>query len=265
MAFKTKSRARRTAYPKRKRVARRSTARRGKLSFAKKVMKVVTRVAEHKKKEYTAGFQTAGTAGACLQLDVSLTNGFLAISQGTGQGDRIGNKIRVVKATLSYVLYPYPYHITLNPAPTPQDIRMVLARNNTDVQSTPPIGTFFQNGDTTATCSGGLTDMCKTVNRDGVSVFKDWRHKVAPSVFATLSGGAASSFYGANNDYKLNVLKKVDITKYVPKVIDYLDTAGTTSKSLFWNVFCADADGTIGGSTYTIQGTYTIDFTFVDF
>jgi len=235
------------------------------MTFAKKVMKVVKKAAEHKQIAYNAQINIATPAGGVMyQLDLSPNNSNLTIPQGTGQGNRVGNKIRIVKAVLKYILQPYAYDAVLNALPEPQDVRMIISSTKGQSQNAPPLATFFQNGNTSQAASGYSVDMLLPVNRDTQTVYKDWRHKVGAAINPTVAGTNAT-YYSANNDYKLNVMKTVDLIKFYPKVIDYNDTTVLpTDRGLFLNVLTDDWDGTGSTSTYSLKMTYMINLIYED-
>lgn len=268
MAYKFKRRTSKkhgkyTSY--RKSGTKRRATRRGGSTFAKKVMKVVKRAAEHKQIAYNAQVNIATPAGGVFyQLDLSPNNSNLTIPQGTGQGNRVGNKVRVVKATLKYILQPYPYDAILNSVPQPQDVRMIISSTKGQTQNAPPLASFMQYGNTSQTAAGYSVDMLTPVNRDTQTVYKDWRHKVGASAVPTVAGTNAT-YFSYNNDYKLNVMKTVDLTKFYPKNIDYNDTTVLpTDRGVFLNVLTDDWDGTTSASTYSLKMTYMINVIYED-
>jgi len=164
-----------------------------------------------------------------------------------------------------YILVPYMYHVTLNPTPVPSDVRMVLARNRTLPQTAPVGSTFFASGNSSTTFLGTLADQIMPINKDTVVVLADWHHKVAASTQSTTSG-QATTFYGANNDYSLNVMRTMDITKHYSKNIDWNDGASTpTNPGLWLNVIPDDADGTASAGTYNVVLFGSVEVFYEDF
>lgn len=89
------------------------------------------------------------------------------ITQGTGQGQRIGNVIKIKKAILKGVLNPTPQNATTNPTPKPTLVRMVLCYDREDPNDAfVPGNTMMQNGSSTNALLGLLSDMVRPYNTD---------------------------------------------------------------------------------------------------
>lgn len=249
-------------------VRKRNAARRARkpaMTFAKKVKSVIKKMAEHKTIQYSTqanifGYNAAGQG--LLQFQLTPVSGMLNITQGTGQADRIGNQVRVVKATLKYVLSAAPIDATYNVTAVPQDVRFMITSNRQSRVLSPAVSTFFQNGDSSAAPTSNMQDMIQFVNKDMTTVHKDWRHKVGANNYTATSSD--------NNDYRLNVMKTVDLTKYYPKVLTWNDTSTTISEQSKWltilmapaNLSVIDTTGTATFKTAFIN--YIISLTFED-
>lgn len=189
------------------------------------------------------------------------------ILQGLGQGDRIGNTIRPRSVYFNYVLHPIPYAAVGNPSPVPQDVMIFFGKvKNSRAQQ--PISTDFaklwQAGDSSRGPFSTTLDMIQDVNKDWFTVYKIMRHKVG-TANTQGTGGSATAQYYANNDYKFNVVRRLNITKYVPKVIKFNDTtAQNTNDGLWMWAMCVNADGTTN-STYTpLYMDVTLNFSYED-
>ena len=71
----------------------------------------------------------------------------ITIPQGTGQGDRIGNRIKTKKLMFKRTLVPLPYDGTFNPVPQPVQVKMWIfydKTNPTDIPNPTVSNDFFR-------------------------------------------------------------------------------------------------------------------------
>lgn len=234
------------------------------------VKRVISRQTEHKVAIFQQGFGIGGYFASFGNQIAALTpynSVGLTIAQGTGQGDRVGDRIRTVKAVLRYTIYPNAYHATINPVPTPQNVRIWFfgqKSSNTLLATNPP--NFAQTGDSSTTLTGTILDLNRVVNRDVYTYYGHRTHKLGYSINQA-SGAATSNAQFANNDYKLNIQGYVDLTKWFPKLIKYNDTdQNPNSKLIMMLVESVNADGsaqtTVGVTPANIN--YQITYTFSD-
>lgn len=191
----------------------------------------------------------------------------LQLLQGDGQAARTGNQVRTRKLVLSYVLYPALYNVTTNPYPVPQNIKIWIGyqKNAPMVQPT-DFSRFFQTGDTASAPTSNLEDIIKPVNSDVWCIKKQLTHKVGLAS-NTGSGGVITYGYMANNDYKMNAINKIDLTKYCPKVFKYSDAYSytpATGHGLFMMVEAVEATGNTGGNGEPIKMKWWVDYVYED-
>lgn len=194
--------------------------------------------------------------------------GFMSISQGVGQGDRIGNMIKTKKVMLRYVLYPIPYDITVNPNPAPIEFQMIFGYVKTTPTTTPSVANvqqMYQLGNSATAPNGDLGDLINPFNTDVWVIKKVIKHKIGYAV-AEGSGGRPNSQYFANNDFKLNVVRSLDITSIYPSKFTFQDTVNTpTNAGLFLMCQAINADGTTSAALNTKAFIeYAVDFTYED-
>jgi len=196
--------------------------------FAKKVLKVVKKQEETKHAQplqdlggialygYANFVQSGIPAGTSSYIE--LTSIFNTIGQGTGQGDRIGNRISPNKFIFhGFMNYNNSLTLPLNNL-QPMVVKMFIFRmKNTVSAPNPDMTKFFQYGNTSQAPTGYIQDMKNKVNSDDINLYATRTFKLAPS---------AMSATASNNDFKLTQAFKVDLTKYVKKVI-YDDTTAT--------------------------------------
>jgi len=191
-----------------------------------------------------------------------------SLLQGVGAGSRIGNQIKVRRVTLNYILRPTGYNVSNNPFPQPTHIQLFLGYVKGVPGEIPSSGDFnnlFQAGNTVQAPTGLLNDLVTEINKDYWVIKKRWTHKLGFSNYQG-TGGAVDSQYLANNDFKLNILKKLDITKLCPKVLRFNDNNGTVSgTNLFFFYSAMNASGGAMTSLVTpCNITYWINMEYED-
>lgn len=251
-----------------------------------KVVKFVKRslanATETKRYIYSESMTLAGFGATVAQFSsqnmVQLTpsnqtNADYQIVQGTSQGARIGNTITVQKATLKWAMYPALYNVASNPTPKALDIRcfIVSLKGVPNGQVTKAqlhdvlTNTCFANGASSNGLSNNLFDLVQAWNTDVLTVYCDFTLKLGQSTQAGMTGSSASMLQG-NNDYKLNQIVKLDVTKYLPKKMTFNDAdTNSTSRQVFLVWHPINFDGTtIPSTTFVAGGFCTFDLYFKD-
>jgi len=267
MAFKKRS-------VRKPRVARRRVVRGRKSGVSSAVKAYVKRTIHSNIENKTMSVNYAGLFGnsvanpSMYSYPITPYTGYLTISQGGGQNARIGNEIKIRKAYLRYVLRPASYNIDSNPSPAPVHVDMYLGRTRVASGDQPIAADFnflYQSGSASLAPVGSLNDLVSAPNKDYFEIKKRWSHKIG---YANNQGTGATnaSQYFANNDFKLNVVKKLDITKHCPKTLKFNDTTNQVQgPGLFLWYQCVNAGGSINGSTVLpCHITFWIDIQYED-
>lgn len=221
------------------------------------VKKVVTRMAE--KKCITSAFTISPR---CLQNSVTdittnyyrmtptntTTNGW-TIAQGDTSQMRTGLKVSTTSCVLNYVITPLKYDLATNPVPVPQIVRIYFFKkknNSTNVtlsasdfiQSS---GNFLESGGSTTGLSGTLIDLNRHINPENYTYLCHRTHKVG---FEYYSGSGQQTTFGqmSNNDYKLNIVSSINLTKYIPKTIVFDDDGIVDSPTVYMLIQTLGAD-----------------------
>jgi len=195
-------------------------------------------------------------------------SGYWGISQGVAQGNRIGNKIKTRTAYLNYVLRPVAYNAITNPNPVPCEVQLMLGYVK-NTPSFPPAGVditqLFQSGSSVTAPVGSLRDIISVINTDYWVIKKRWTHKIGYSS-ATGTGSVAGSQYFNNNDFKLNVVKRINITKMMPATFIFNDAGiSAISKNLYFMYYAVSADGSILAAQYLPANIeFWLDYHFED-
>jgi len=236
----------------------------------KYVKKTLHTQIENKTQNVQAGANFgAYTSSATMNIyPMCPTTGFWTISQGLTQNNRIGNIIKPVKVMLNYVIRPNGYDAITNAGPIPMEVDMFLGYVKNCPSSTPVASDFnslLQGGNTSYPPIGNLTDIIATTNKDYWHIAKRWRHKVGYA-YSDGQGNNATFQFFSNNDFKLNAVRRLDITKFIPKTITFNDSgASATTKGLFFFFQGVSAAGNILASTQLpLNIQYWIDFQYED-
>ena len=192
--------------------------------------------------------------------------GYITISQGVTSSTRTGNKVNVRKVMLKYVLYPNQYSAVSNVTPRPCEVQMWLGyvKNASGfIPSALDIDNLFQYNNSDTLPLGSVMDLNQQINTDYWCIKKYWTHKVGFSS-ANGTGGNIGYQYYNNNDFKLNVVRKLDITKHYPKILTFNDNSPPVQGAgLFFFFQAVAADGSTFSSSQTpmaMQWEVDIDY-----
>jgi len=194
--------------------------------------------------------------------------GYWSIGQGVTQGTRIGNQVKVRKLMLNYVLRPMPYNATTNVVPQPTEVDLFLGYLNQNSGTLPvaaDISNLFQSGAGVAAPVGTLRDLISSINADYWTIKKRWRHKIGYAAYGGTGTDAPSQSY-TNNDFKLNVVKKLNITNLVNKNLKFNDaTSSVQGKNLFFMFQAvASSGGAFSATTTPCNIEFWIDLEYED-
>lgn len=241
------------------------------------IKKEVDRLAEHRTQYYAVSAPVMNPSSVTFNnagggwYPISPFSGFLSIGQGSTQGTRTGNKIRTMKATLKIVLRPAEFSAELNPNPKPQDIKIWFFRcKNQQNQTTLSNMThFLQAGAGSLGLSGILTDINATVNSDLFTLLGTKVFKVGSAMYQGNPGpgGNPSWQYFGNNDYKWNVIRTFDVTKYLLKEYSFNDTDSTATQPMtVMLVESVNANGTVTpAEDYSTEMNFQLKYDYADF
>lgn len=218
-----------------------------------------------------AGYNNTGIMASGI-IPLTPYTGFMTVAQGIGQGDRIGNSIRIKRAMLHMAMWPHQYNALTVPFVIPVEIQIFILSNKVAPTVRPTtIQGLLQFGDTSADLTSSLQDCAITrpasFNLDLYHVHYYKRVKLAHAAWPTgASGWAANSNGFPNNDFKLNQVLQIDVTKFFPKVIQYNDTtANPTSRMTYLYVQAVNANGAQNTATSDAASMYQrIDIDYTD-
>lgn len=219
---------------RRKRISVRKSTRKSsrRSSVSTKIKRYVKRQI-HKNIETKKIFVQQGSAFGSVNNNTSMymfpmlpQSGIWSIPLGVTQGNRVGNKIAIRKVVLRYTLNALAYDAVSNTSCMPCEVDMFLGnvkRYRGELPTSTDIGSLFDGGSTSYAPVASLIDLTSPINTDYWDIKKRWRHKVGNSD-VTGSGAQAGAQYFANNDFKLNVVRTLNITKHCPKTVTFNDS-----------------------------------------
>lgn len=216
---------------------------------------------------YSASLGGYNTNNTLYAFPLTPYTGGVNITQGVTQSTRIGNQVKPRKLLWDFVLSPRPYDAANNVAPQPLEVEMIICSlrpANGEMPTSTDVANFYQLNNSSIAPSGQLYDMTQKINTDLFHVYKRMHFKLG---FANSGGTGVNAAYQsfANNDYKMNIHRKINVTKYCPKVITWNDNVvSPTSRCVFvlFNVLPS-----VGGSAFAagqaplrIDSTLSLDF-----
>lgn len=222
--------------PTMKKVVKKAVGQAKKKMFAKSVKQVINRMSETKNAGNYGGVQAVEAYNSALtppqSTIIDLTSPLDTIAQGTGQGDRIGNKIKLTKFNVKgYISFNSTG--TLAGASIPVYIKMIIFKQKLN-DGNPDMSRLLHNGNTDIAPTNTLRDMIIPINTDYYTVFATRIFKLGTSAIAGLQ----------NNDYHLTRFFNVSLLKHC-KSVTYSDTLVTPQNKKFYCGFLAGyADGT---------------------
>lgn len=211
----------------------------------------------------------ADTAIGTQIIPISPYAGFIQLTQGTGDGQRVGNKVRTAYARINYTVFPNPYNAVSNNLVKPIIYQMFLLRDKKNPTTIPDVvqllSTLYNAGNTVTPATGTVRDLTFSINTDRWQVFKRWTHKLGYAM-DNVQGTVAANQYFANNDFQMFIHNKVPCTNYMHKVYDFDDgTAYPSTPGVFLFYYVIYADGsTVPDGQYGAQFRLSIDYQYKD-
>ena len=256
MAYKRKRSYKKKSYAKRS--SRRSTSRYPKRTLRRAIKQVVRRQMETKSNQGTSAQINVNNIIAnddCFFLYPSIT-------QGTGQSDRIGNKIQPVYFNVKLCISCNDVKgIITNPTPTYFDIYIFKLKQQ-NAYAGPPTATdmtkFLQIDNTSISYTGDTLSGLRPVNTDIFTLVTKRRCVLSNMTNATSTTNIGAPVMPAKT-YSFN------LTKHVKKNIIYDDNNGLMSNdNMYIAVGSSQMDGTSTGESLTGRYHLMVEMKFKD-
>lgn len=235
--------------------------------MVRKALSVETKEIRYNGSFAISAYNTSSWAAGALQLLMPVAGSTATLAQGTGQANRIGNKVATKSLIFSGILTPKGYDATLNPYPQPRDVMMVIFSSKsapTDLLVSLP--NFLQSGNSAVAPTGTQFDTIVPINTDKYTVFYKRIFKIGTAEFAGTGINAINQRY-ANNDYKYNQRFRINCTRYINKVLRFDDTNNIPNNRFLWVAFLvmnSDGIGMLASETQPIQASWNWNYRFTD-
>lgn len=220
-------------------------------SIAKVVKKVLSRQEEIKCVTYSRNIVNVGAiTSSSVTLDAAnitvvnpsnISSYGYSIPQGTGNAQRIGNRVKMNKCLFQYTIQPKAYNATSNTILTPFYIRFYLVKSKIAPTSAPTIAQilnqFYENGSSMTGFTGEFMDLNRKVCPDTFTYLTHWDHKIGFA--ANNQNGVNTLQHNTNNDFKMVAVGNKDLTKHIPKqtVFDDNNLVNTDCVFVIWNIY----------------------------
>lgn len=221
-------------------------------SFNKKVKAVISTLAENKSADYRGAIPLPASNNANYAVSIvpcTPFTSFLSIPQGVGQGERIGNQIRIKKLTMSGCVVPAGYSAGSNANPRPVFVKLFfLTRKDAPMEIASSVSDIFQYGNSSEGFGVSLQNLMRKVNTD------EWMYHTSKTFKVGFSandgqGGIASNQYYNNNDFKLANLFSIDLTKFCVKNFKFDDNSvNPSTRNIIMYPILYSADSTAVGA-----------------
>lgn len=225
------------------------------------VRKTIAGEAEKKSYIVYAANQSIITSSATSPFAV-----FLApqVAQGGGDGQRIGNKIKVLKQSLRICINLLPYNAVSNPLPPPLLIRILIVgykKANVNAIGTTDASTalFEVNAGVTGP-QGNPLDITLSVNDQSFTTYYDRVIKLGATSTSATTPVNSGAYFDASD---MTQYMEIDV-KHVG-MFQYNDTTNVpTNKNTFLLIQPVTADGQASGALTMAECHYTIKTIFTD-
>lgn len=217
-------------YPRRKNVRKSRKAPRRKYArrvykkrtpLVKTIKRVLHSQIENKIVSYYAANQllTLGTTG----VSPFYVNLSLSPTQGVTSQQRVGNTIRVVRATINGFVNVLPYNAITNTQPAPVMIKMWLCRRkstNIPISGQPAVSdfnNFFQSGATTLGFQQNMLDMTLRNNTEYWTIISSKTIQLQNSYYAGATAPTTTilgSAYKVSQPFRFSFAKHLGMCKY---------------------------------------------------
>lgn len=203
-------------------------------------------------------YQTLNTSTQVYDL-------YPAFFQGIEQGQRVANKIRIMKAKLHLQLHATQITATIAPGPNYFDI-YIYKYKPSDSASAVNLADFLQFGNTAVAYNGNsqIYSGLLEVNKDIFTLKYKKRVKLWNAAEQVAGENVPNNCY--NDVCPSGTSFTVDITKMMKKTLTFNDdvSADTQNDNLFMSIASTAVDGRNLGATFVGQFTYATEIEYED-
>lgn len=194
-------------------------------------------------------------------------NWFPQIPQGTTNGTRIGNSVRIVGGKIKLVIALLPYSAISNPQPAGLMCRLSSVSNatiNTNTLGSTAVGSdIFDAGSTNIGPQVNLLDICLPVNKNNWTEYDVKRFEIG-STYGSSTGQLSTGMMFDNS----TACKYVEFdlpSAFRGKVVHYDDGSNVATNVNAWILaFLNYADGTTTGGYTPARWSYVVQLDYTD-
>lgn len=225
------------------------------------VRKAIVGQAEKKCFVTYAANQSIVTAASSTPFGVCLTP---QIGQGGGDGQRIGNKVKILSSNLKLCVNLLPYNATTNPLPMPLLVRILIVgykkANQQLMNGTDANAALWEVNSGAAGPQGNPLDITLQVNDQSYATYYDTVIKLGATGTSTTTPVSSGSYFDSSN---MSMYLDIDVAMSGP--LTYNDTTNIpTNKNRFLIIQPVTADGQACGSYTMAECHYTISTKYID-
>lgn len=166
-------------------------------------------------------------------IPISPAPAFIQIDQGTGQGNRIGNKIKLTKLRMTGCITPRQYDEASNPRPRPgYCILWFYSYKPQQSADIAPNNSFLQLGGTAQALTNSPMDLGAPVNTDNWMLLGRKIFKIGFESYNSGTGILPNYGNFANNDFKLAHNFDIDCLPMAVKNVTFNDNSSIPSTRL---------------------------------
>ena len=257
----------------------RQGAKKGSPGLRRVIRKVIKSQAEHKHMiSSLSGNLYVAYGGSGLALNTF--NLIPALGQGSNQGARVGDKIKVTSLNFRGFVYLNPaYSSTLNRQYAPVWVKFFIVESKVYKGQNPTFNSndstvFFDTGGSDATFSGSMTDLIFPVNTNRFIVHATKMWKLNPSLYNVTEAQPSGSFAAPAQTTGSSAVNQATSQHYfnfnlknMAKNFQYdQSTSSPSNHNLFCVVQTMYADGTVVTSNleYPALLTAVVEMKFID-
>lgn len=193
---------------------------------------------------------TSSIAGNYLVLTPANSTYGPSIARGTANNQIIGNKMQIVRYIHTVALTPTAYNSTTNTQVTPCFVRLYYFKSKAypcqdqGANSFNQYGNFFENGSQDIGFYGSLMDLTRKIQNQNFTYLTHRTFKIGNNAPPITSSNTPSPIL-SNNDFKLSVVAKIDLTRFFKKPIIYNDAGNLQTPWVFCIIQVVGANGAI--------------------
>lgn len=259
-----RKRTKRTKRARKARVSRKTIRREARQAMRRQVETKERSVADLGR---TLKSSASATFDASNIIPLGFQAGAIELAQGVGQGQRVGNKVELVRLLFKGTIVPYPYNATTNNKLVPMQIKLFIFYDREDPNSIPAPQAnlnFLDFNNAVQGLHNDLVDLWAPVNEDRYKVVEAMGYRLGYSSNGMQNAGVNGWANYANNDFKLNCNFRFDLTKHMIKKQVFQDNSINSTVRQLYAMFvlcCADgsplpADQNTCGVQFQITAAY---------